>query len=79
MKTMGEALYREPNPEQAETMRHVLELASSWQRGGLGLDSLRRQCSGYDRFTAMRFTPPGTEDRALMRALLEALVAEEQR
>jgi hypothetical protein len=54
-----------------EATAQVMELAAAWERGELGLDSVRRQCSGYDRFIAMNHA------RDQVRALIEALAAED--
>jgi hypothetical protein len=48
-----------------------MELAASWQRGEIGLDSVRRQCSGYDRFIAMNHA------REQVRDLIDALAEED--
>jgi hypothetical protein len=41
-----------PTPENLEITDHVVELAQSWEVGGIGLDSIRIQSSGYQRFVA---------------------------
>jgi hypothetical protein len=54
-----------------EATAQVMELAAAWERGEIGLDSIRRQCSGYDRFIAMNHA------RDQVRQLIEALAAED--
>lgn len=55
----------------AEATAQVVELAEAWRRGEIGLDSVRRQCSGYERFVAMNHA------REQVRDLVDALAAED--
>lgn len=66
---------REATPENTETTEKVLELACAWDQGTIGLDSIRRQSSGAERFVATNHAR-GTERVALMR-LLDALIADQ--
>jgi hypothetical protein len=56
-----------------EATEQVMELAAAWERGEIGLDSIRRQCSGYDRFIAMNHA------RDQVRDLVAALADEDDR
>lgn len=62
---------KQPSRSNEEATAHVVELAASWRRGKLGLESLRRQCSGYDRFVAMNHA------REQVRDLIDALAADD--
>jgi hypothetical protein len=43
---------RSVTPENAEITQDVIELAEAWKRGDIGLDSIRIQSTGYQRFVA---------------------------
>lgn len=75
MQRLGDLMHQEPDAEQAETTRHVLEIAVSWQCGDLSLDAVHGLCSGFERWQAIRFADPTSEGYAALRALVEALVA----
>lgn len=77
MKRVGETMYRAPGAQEAETLAHVAELARSWQDGALPLDAVARQCTGYERWQATRFAPPGSDDKRAVMALVDALVRAE--
>lgn len=78
MKLLGEAMHRSPTFEEAQTLRHVVELAQAWKRGDLPLESVRAQCTGFERWQAMRFAELGSSDKRALMALLDALVAEDK-
>jgi len=75
MKRLGEIMRREPTDEEAEAAAHVVELALAWSRGALPLASVLRQCSGHDRWQAMRFADLGSEGKLALMNLVDAIVA----
>lgn len=75
MQHITATMQGEPNPEQAETTRHVLELARAWELGALPLAELKRQCSGFERNVAVRYAGNGSGDKRLIMRVLDALVA----
>ncbi len=75
MQKLGDLLHADPTPEQAETTRHVLDLALGWQQSQLDLAAVTTLCTGYERYQAMRFADPKEDGYRALRALLEALVA----
>ena len=62
---------KQANRPNEETALHVMELATAWRLGELGLDSIRRQCSGWERFVAMNHA------REQVRDLIDALATED--
>lgn len=66
---------RDATPENTETTEKVLELAGGWGQETIGLDSIRRQCSGYERFVATNHARGA--DRDALRLLLDALIADQ--
>jgi hypothetical protein len=66
---MGRAAQASRTNEEATG--HVVELAAAWRAGELGLDSVRRQSGGYERFVAMNHA------REEVRDLIEALAADD--
>jgi hypothetical protein len=43
----------DPTADNLEVTNSVVEIADAWSRGEIGLDSVRRQCSGWERFVAL--------------------------
>lgn len=76
MKAIGAILEpsRQPTADESEAIGHVLEIASAWRSGLLDIAGVRSVCSGYERWQAMRFSPAGSDARALLVELLDALV-----
>jgi hypothetical protein len=74
MKSFAEIMTaREATPEERETIEHVMSVARSWHMNGLPLESVRVQCSGRERWTAMRFLPVGSADKLLLMEMVDAL------
>jgi hypothetical protein len=79
MKPLGEAMVvKAPTDEQREILLHVTELAEAWQAGRLPLAGVRAQCSGHERFTAIRCAPLDSPEKHAIMALIDALVAEDE-
>lgn len=66
-----------PSDDQIEVRDHVHRIALAWSWGELPRSAVRRQCTGHERFTAMRFTTPGTAEYAAMTALTNDLIDHE--
>jgi hypothetical protein len=67
---------KQSTPENADITEDVLAIARGWQRGELPLSQVRVLCTGYDRFVALNHCGIGSDDRAVLMALLDAIVAE---
>ena len=63
-------------PENLAVAAHVLEIARAWDRGDLGLDSVRVQTGGRERLIGVAHTEG--EDRATMMRLFDALVSSQE-
>lgn len=78
MKHIAEIMTaRAATPEEWEVIAHVMEIARAWDESAIGLPSVRVQCSGRDRWTAMRFLPVGSADKLLLMRLVDALTDDE--
>lgn len=60
-------------PENQAITELVVEIADAWARGEIGLESVRRQCDGWDRFVAMNHA------RSEVAVLIDALVDDDNR
>jgi hypothetical protein len=75
MKTLHDIVVgREPEEDERDTLRAVLEIAQAWDAGALPLAGVRSSCTGHDRWTAMRFAGVHNPQKTLLLRLACALV-----
>lgn len=65
---------RQGTPENLAVTEMVVEIARDWRAGAYPLGIVRATCDGYDRFIAINHCASGSEERALVQAMLDALV-----
>lgn len=65
----------EPSDDDAATRDWVLETAAAFVAGEIDHFEVRRRCTGWDRWVAVRFTALDDPLRPALLAMLDALIA----